>query len=232
MARPPRYQLSGLPQHVVHHGSLGRRLFSHEQDYRFFLNSLAANCRRYQCALHAYVLMPDHVRLLITPDIPDGVARLMQATGRQWSHHYKKSIHEAGHPWAGRYKSTVVEAQTWLLACYYHIEQTPVHEGLVASPGEYPWSSYTAHAMCLENRVLLNHPVYTALAADNATRCMTYRQQCLLPMDTATRRLIDDATRAGWALGSEKFQKELELSIHRRVRPLPRGGYRRKTPRP
>jgi putative transposase len=230
MARPPRYQLSGLPQHVVHRGSPGRLLFNGDPDYRFFLDSLAANCRRYQCALHAYVLMPDHVRLLLTPDIPDGVARLMQATGRQWSHHYKQSIHQAGHPWAGRYKSTVIEAQTWLLACYCYIEQTPVHAGFVTTPGEYPWSSYTAHALDQQDLVILDHPVYTALAADKQARCMAYRKHCLLPMDAATRRFIDDATRAGWALGSEQFQKDIEQSIHRRVRPLPRGGYRRRTP--
>ena len=230
MARPPRYRLSGLPQLVLHRGSPGRPLFRGDQDYRFFLDSLAANSRRYRCALHAYVLMPDHVHLLLTPDIPDGVARLMQASGRQWSHYYKQSIQPTGRPWAGRYKSTVVEAQTWLLDCYCHIEQTPLHTGLVTTPEAYPWSSYAAHALCRPDPLILEHPVYTALAADGQMRCMAYRKRCLSPPDETTRRQITDATNAGWALGSEHFQQEIEKSIHRRVRPLPRGGYRGRPP--
>ncbi len=229
MARPPRYRLSGLPQHVLHRGSPGRTLFGDDQDYRFFLDSLAANSQRYRCALHAYVLMPDYVHLLLTPETPDGVARLMQATGRQWSHHYNRSNQHAGSPWAGRYKSTVVEAQTWLLACYCYIEQTPVHAGLVSSPGEYLWSSYATHGLCQPDPLILDHPVYTALAADAQTRCMQYRKRCLSRMDESTRGVIAEATNAGWALGSEQFQNDIERSIHRRVRPLPRGGYRRRS---
>lgn len=230
MARPPRYRLSGLPQHVLHRGSPGRPLFARDQDYRFFLESLAANSRRYHCALHAYVLMPDHVHLLLTPEIPDGVARLMQATGRQWSHHYKQSSEGAVHAWAGRYKSTVLEAQTWLLTCYCYIEQAPLHAGLVTTPGEYPWSSFAAHALCQPDPLILDHLVYTALAADKKARCMAYTRRCLSPVDEPTRRIIGNATNAGWALGSEQFQNDIEGAIHRRVRPLPRGGYRRRSP--
>ena len=228
MARPPRYRLSGLPQHVLHRGSPGRPLFARDQDYRFFLECLAANSLRYQCALHAYVLMPDHVHLLLTPETPDGVARLMQATGRQWSHYYKQSNKGAARPWAGRYKSTVVEAQTWLLTCYCYIEQTPLLAGLITRPDEHPWSSFTAHALCQPDPLILDHPVYTTLAADKNARCLAYNRRCLSPVDEPTRRTIDDATNAGWALGSEQFQNDIERSVHRRVRPLPRGGYRRK----
>lgn len=229
MARPPRYRLSGLPQHVRHLGSPGRTLFADKQDYRFFLDSLAANTRRYHCALHAYVLMPDCLHLLLTPEIPDGVARLMQATGRQWSHHYNQSNPHPGNPWAGRYKSTVIEAQTWLLACYCYIEQTPAHAGIVSSPAEYPWSSYASHGLCQADPLILDHSIYTALAADARTRCTRYREHCHAPMDEATRTIITEATNAGWALGGEQFQADIEKSTQRRVRPLPRGGYRRRS---
>ena len=228
MARPPRYKLSGLPQHVLHQGNPERPLFGSDEDYHFFLDSLATNSRRYQCALHAYVLMPDRVHLLLTPDTPDGVARLMQATGRQWSHHYKQAFPAMGRPWAGRYKSTVVEAQTWLLACYLYIEQAPAHAGLVSTPGEYPWSSYAAHGLCQPNPLIVDHPAYTALDVEQQARCAAYRQRSLSIQDLATRKIIGDATNAGWALGSEQFQKDIEQSVHRRVRPLPRGGYRRR----
>lgn len=228
MARPPRYRLSGLPQHVRHPGNPGHPLFNSEKDYRFFLDSLVNNSRRYACAVHAYALMPDCVHLLLTPQQPDGVARLMQATGRQWSHHSKLSNPEVAHLWAGRYKSTVLEAQTWLLDCYCYIEQTPVHSGLVGTPGEHPWSSYAAHALCQPDRLIQEHAVYTALAENVQARCLHYRKRCLPSLEGSVHKRISDATNAGWALGTEQFQQHIESIIHRRVRPLPRGGYRRR----
>lgn len=229
MARPPRYRLPGMPQLVAHRGSPGRPLFCGEQDYRFYLDSLAAASRRYRCAVHAYVLLPDQVLLLLTPEIPDGVTRLMQTTGRHFVHYNKQSGKEARSPWAGRYRSTVIEPRSWLLTCYRYIEQAPVYHQQVATPDEHPWSSYGLHALGGTDPLVLDHPLYTALATDDPTRRERYRDLCRTPITEPTRMLIRGATNAGWALGSERFQNDIEKITHRRVRPLPRGGYRRRS---
>ncbi|HEX9628344.1 MAG TPA: transposase [Acidiferrobacterales bacterium] len=228
MARQPRYRLPGVPQHVIHRSRRGRRVFASDQECRYFLDSLAAASRRYRCAVHAYVLMPDHLHLLVTPELPDGVARLMQTVGRRFVRHNNRLHQNCGPLWDGRYKATVVDVEHFLMACYHYIETNPVRAGLVADPADYPWSSCGAHALGRADPVVRDHAQYLTLGATPAERQARYRELCRRELDARDLAAIRDATNAGWALGGERFQAGIETELHRRVRPLPRGG--RRTP--
>ena len=79
MARRPRIILPGQPQHVIQRGNNREAIFASEGDYLFYLEKLAAACKRFDCDLHAYVLMTNHVHLLMTPQSGDGIGKVMQS---------------------------------------------------------------------------------------------------------------------------------------------------------
>lgn len=74
MPRLPRFALPGTPQHVIQRGNNRQACFAADEDYRFYLECLRDAAKRYGCAVHAYVLMTNHVHLLITPNEVDGVS--------------------------------------------------------------------------------------------------------------------------------------------------------------
>ena len=85
MPRKPRMYLPGVPAHVVQRGNNRNACFYADVDYRYYLDCLRQGLRRYQVRLHAYVLMTNHVHLLMTPDDSEGISRLMQHLGRLYA---------------------------------------------------------------------------------------------------------------------------------------------------
>ena len=90
MPRKPRMYLAGVPCHVVQRGNNRAACFFTDDDYAFYLEVLADACRRYRVDVHAYVLMTNHVHLLLTPQTMDGVSRVMQSVGRRYVQYINK----------------------------------------------------------------------------------------------------------------------------------------------
>src|SRR5262245_31659882 len=111
MARPRRYILPGLPQHVTQRGNNRSTLFTTDSDYRFFLRCLRLALAQYQSQLHAYVLMTNHVHLLMTPTNPTGIARLMQQVGRSYVRYFNLTYGRTGTLWEGRYRAALVSSE-------------------------------------------------------------------------------------------------------------------------
>ena len=84
MPRRPRIQLAETPLHIVQRGINREPCFFAEEDYHCYLHWLEKSARDWGCAIHAYVLMTNHVRLLVTPAEPAAPARLMQPVGRRY----------------------------------------------------------------------------------------------------------------------------------------------------
>lgn len=84
MPRKPRFFLPDLPVHVVQRGHSREPVFFEDSDYRAYLDWLTEAARRYHCAIHAYVLMTNHVHLLTTPAKRESVSRMMQYVGRRY----------------------------------------------------------------------------------------------------------------------------------------------------
>jgi putative transposase len=152
MPRLPRYVLPGQPQHVIQRGNNRSPLFNVEADYACFLHYMQDACRRHGCHVHAYVLMTNHIHLLITPESKDGLSKVMQSVGRRYVQYFNTSYQRTGTLWEGRYKATIVDSESYLLTCYRYIELNPVRAKLVGHPAEYRWSSY--HANALGNRTI------------------------------------------------------------------------------
>src|SRR5512139_748805 len=176
MARKLRMYLPGIPAHVVQRGNNRAVCFFCDDDYLFYLELLRQGLRRFGVQLHAYVLMTNHVHLLMTPEKEDSISRLMQHVGRNYVLYINKSYRRTGTLWEGRHKASLVDADSYLLSTYRYIEMNPVAASMVATPDEYQWSSYGWHAWGNRNDLITDHPLFDALGISALERQHAYRE--------------------------------------------------------
>lgn len=142
MPRQARIRHGGAPQHIIQRGNNLSACFFSEDDYRFYLESIAAGAARYHCAIYAYVPMTNHVHLLATPGDNEGLSLMMRYLGSRYVCYINTVYRRSGTLWEGRYKPCVIDSERYLLTCFRYIEFNPVRAGMVAVPSDYPWSSY------------------------------------------------------------------------------------------
>ncbi len=224
MARLPRFVLPGHPQHVIQRGNNRQAIFTTEDDYRFFLAKLQAACQHQHCDVHAYVLMTNHLHLLITPHQESGIGNVMQRVGRSYVRYFNDTYHRTGTLWEGRYRATLIDTESYLLTCYCYIELNPVRAGMVANPAAYPWSSYHANALGKPDSLLTSHPIYQALGEEAATRQAAYRGLFQQVIEPTTLAAIRESTNKAWVLGDERFVESITTTLNRRAVPKDRGG--------
>jgi putative transposase len=217
-----------MPQHVTQRGNNRSVLFVRDSDYRFFLDNLRIECDRFGCLVHAYVLMTNHVHLLMTPSTASGISDVMQAVGRRYVRCFNDAYGRTGTLCQGRFKATVVDTDYYLLACYRYIELNPVRGGLVADPREYRWSSYGTNASGRVDPLITPHERYDAIGATPDERQRAYRALVAAAIPDATLDEIRRATNTGWALGGQRFRDEVAALLARRTQPATRGARPRK----
>ncbi len=227
MPRLPRYVLPGQPQHVIQRGNNRCPIFIADEDYGCFRHYLAEACLRHGCQIHAYVLMTNHIHLLITPDKADSISKVMQSVGRRYVQYFNFTYQRTGTLWEGRYKATLIDTENYLLTCARYIELNPVRANMVSHPGEYRWSSYRANATGMQDNLVNPHTLYQALGKTLSERQANYRALFKVHIDDIALKEIRTATQKGWALGNDRFKDEIEVHLKRRTRPLARGGDRR-----
>ena len=216
MPRQPRPDLADVPQHVVQRGNDRQPCFYVTDDYRRYLAGLRESAIRYGCSVHAYVLMTNHVHLLVTPSSAGGaVSRMMQWLGRQYVGYINGRYRRTGTLWEGRYKSCLVDTERYLLTCYRYIELNPVRAAMVADPADYAWSSYRANAQALPDKVIVPHVEYLRLGTDVSERCVAYRQLFKEVLGDDRLAEIRAYVQQQRALGTPRFQREIEAMIGR-----------------
>ena len=146
MARLPRPDLAGIPQHIVQRGNNRLPCFLDDEDRQRYLQLLLEALGRFGCRLHAYVLMDNHVHLLMTPGEASAVSRLMHTFARNYAGLFNHRHGRSGTLWEGRYKSCLVDSDGYFLACSRYIELNPVRAWMVAEPADHPWSSHRTNA--------------------------------------------------------------------------------------
>lgn len=186
MARKPRYLLPRYPQHVIQRGNNRNVQFACERDYRFYLDKLGDACRQHGCRVHAYVLMTNHVHLLITPDSERSISKAIQSLGRHYVQYFNFFYGRTGTLWEGRYRATLVDSDGYLLTCYRYIEENPLRAGMVASPADYPWSSHRRNAMGAPDPLVYAHENYLALGSTENRRQQAYRGLFEAPLGEET----------------------------------------------
>lgn len=168
MTRLTRFVIPGQPQHVIQRGNNCQEIFCADEDYRFFLVKLQAAGEKHSCDIHAYVLMTNHVHLLVTPHTEDGIGKLMQMLGRYYVQYFNHCYKRSGALWEGRYKATLIDSEQYLFTCCMrYIELNPLRAGMVTHPADYPWSSYRYNVLGQPDEVVTPQPEYSRLGKTN-----------------------------------------------------------------
>lgn len=219
MPRQPRYRLAGYPQHVVQRGNDRQPTFYAPADYAAYRRFLRQAADERHCRIHAYVLMTNHVHLLVTPDSPDGLAKLMQSLGRCYVRYINDTYRRTGTLWEGRYKACLVQADSHLLGCQRYIELNPVRAGMVKRPEQYPHSSYRHNALGQADPLVAHHPAYATLGKCLEESRRIYRESF---GSTAETSVVDDIrrmTNSCRVLGNDRFRDQIETILACSVRP-------------
>ena len=202
-------------------------MFFAESDYRVYLGWVKDASQRYECAIHAYVLMSNHVHLLVTPPNADATSRMMQYIGRRYVPYVNREYRRSGTLWEGRFKASLVQGQRYLFSCYRYIECNPAAAGMVDAPVDYPWSSFRCNALGQEDPCIEPHAEYLALGRSGEDRQSAYRR---LFSDQVDQKLVDelrDCLQTGTPFGNDRFREQIERTLGRKVGYSRRGRPRR-----
>ena len=212
-----------MPLHIVPRGRNRHVCFFGEDDYLSYLHWLGEALAETQCVLHAYVLMTNHVHLLLTPKKAELVPRLIMSLGRRYVQYVNRTHGRTGTLWESRYKSSVVQSDTYLLACQRYIELNPVRAAMVIDPAHYRWTSYRHNALGQADSRLTPHPLYVALGATDKARQAEYRGLFRAHLDEAAIDDIRLALNQNQPLGNSRFLAQIERKTGERREPRPRG---------
>jgi putative transposase len=212
-----RLDVAGVARHVVQRGNDRQACFFREVDYVRYLQALREASLKFGCQVHAYVLMTNHVHLLITPNETGSVGRLMQAVGRQYVRYINDTLGRTGTLWEGRYKSCLVDSERYVLACYRYIELNPVRAGMVLDPGDYRWSSYARNALGELDPLLTSHAVYDQISRTAEVRHLCYRAMVAQGIGDDELDALRLYVQRQRALGSGRFQEQIERQQERRA---------------
>jgi putative transposase len=233
--RKPRFYLPDVPVHIVQRGHSRESVFFEADDYSAYLSWLQEAAERYGCAIHAYVLMTNHIHILATPDSKNSISLMMQYVGRQYVPYINYTYGTSGTIWEGRYKASMIHDEEYLLTCMRYIELNPVRADMVKSPGAYRWSSYRANAQGAESQLVQPHPLYLALDRTRQRRVDAYKALFKAHLDDDVLTDIRSALQTGTPLGNESFRKKIEAKLKckvgytRRGRPVTSNAARAKT---
>ena len=219
MPRRPRVIVPNTPQHLIQRGNNRQACFYADEDYQFYLEWLKEHADKTECCVHAYVLMTNHVHLLVSTEKTDAVGAMMKALGQRYVQYINKTYKRSGTLWEGRYRSCPIQAETYLFSCQRYIELNPVRANMVNHPAEYKWSSYAANAQGDSNTVIKPHLLYHSLGLDLTKRQSAYRELFRYQLDIGLVDEIRKATNSNYALGSELFTKQIADALGRRVTP-------------
>ncbi len=219
MPRRPRLALPHVPLHLIQRGNNRQACFFANEDYRVYLDWLTEYAGKTGCRVHAYVLMTNHVHLLVSSEHGEGPGRLMKALGQRYVQYVNRTYRRSGTLWEGRFRSCPIQEDAYLLACQRYIELNPVRANMVEHPGDYPWSSYRTHAQGEPSALIHSHPLYLALSAEETQRHAAYRELFRHALEPG---MVDDIRRAvhgNYALGNDLFAEQIEAALSQRAKP-------------
>lgn len=227
MPRLPRFEIPGVPVHVTQRGVNRCAIFLDNDDRRRYRRVLRDACRRYEVAIHAYVLMDNHVHLLIGARRTGCISQALRLAGQSYVQTFNLRHDRVGTLWQGRFKSCLVDSQGYALRVMRYIELNPVRAAMVGRPDEHPWSSVRTHLGQTHDPMITLHPAYLALAADPASRASAYRAWLHAPIDPDEVARIRNYIAQEKALGDRRFQSMVAKALDRPADLRPRGRPRR-----
>lgn len=223
MPRRPRLEVPGIPLHITHRGVNRAATFLDYEDFSHYRRCLGDALTAHGIALHAYVLMTNHVHLLLTSPISGQLSAAMRQLGQHYVPVFNRKHQRTGTLWEGRFKSCLVESERYLLTVHRYFELNPVRAAIVTAAEDYPWSSVHASLGVIHDPMLTLHPVYLAMAADPAQRGTFYREWLQQGMGEEDLTAIRSHLQQERALGNPRFQAMVAKTLNRPVSVRSRG---------
>ncbi len=217
MARLARLTLPGYPHHIIQRGNNRQAIFSSVADRETLLELLCENAKKFDVAVHAYVLMDNHFHLLVTPNSETGLPQMMQAVGRRYVRFFNGAQKRTGTLWEGRYKSTLIQTDRYLTACMAYIDLNPVRAGISVHAHDYPWSSHGHYLGLRTDKLITPHALFWNLGNTPFAREAAYAELVRAGVTLVQQQALTDATLRGWALGEREFVAELQKRTTRRL---------------
>ena len=181
-----------------------------DADHSLYLGLLQEYAKRHACAIHAYVLMSNHIHMLVSPpDIPS-ISRLMRDVNQIFGQHVNRKNDRCGSVWQGRFKASLVDSKGYFLTCQRYIELNPVRAGMVVKPGAYAWSSYATNGEGRPSALVAAHRQYLDLGSTAESRQATYRGLFGVPISEEEISKIRTAIQRSRPLGDDAFVREVE----------------------
>ena len=175
-----------------------------------YVNWLSEGAQMFGIDIHAWVLMTNHVHLLVTPSSENAISSCMQYLGRYYVRYFNYRFRRTGTLFEGRFKGHLVQSKSYFLQCCRHIELNPVRTGMVADPADYKWSSYAAHALGKRVKMWTPHSEYCALGIAASDRQQAYRNQFKIELGQDVLDDIRLSVNTGFVFGSKKFHQQVE----------------------
>ena len=177
MPRTARIAPAECVYHVLTRGNNREAVFRDERDFKKYLDLLSRYKEKFQFKLYHYVLMKNHVHLVLETVTGKGnLSEIMKGINVSYAQYYKGRYKHIGHFWQDRYKSIIISKDEYLLACGSYVELNPVRARLVEDPKEYPWSSYGVSAYGNKDELVDEHPIYLNLSEEEGERRKRYRE--------------------------------------------------------
>lgn len=206
-----------MPHHLIQRGHNRQPIFQGAADYQRMLDLLLEYSQSLDVALHAYVLMPNHFHLLLTPQTANGLPQMLQAIGRRYVRYFNDLQNRTGTLWDGRYRCTVLQPKSYLLPCMAYIDLNPVRAGLVGEAADYPWSSHAHYIGRQVDKLISPHAQYWGLGNTPFAREAAYADWVRGGVGVDQQLAMTDATLKGWALGDAVFLDALQKETPRRL---------------
>jgi putative transposase len=214
MARLSRVVVPGVPHHVTQRGNGGARTFFGDDDYAVYRDLLKLHCGEAGVEVWAWVLMPNHVHLVLNPADSDGLRRALAKVHRQYAGLVHARQKRTGHFWQGRFGAVAMD-EAHLAAALRYVALNPVRARLVERAQDWRWSSARAHLNARDDGVTLLKPVLD--------RFPLFADLLDDPRYDALVAPLRQAETIGRPLGDDSFVAKLEATLNRTLRPLPRG---------
>lgn len=215
MARLARAVFEGLPHHVTQRGNGRAQTFFGDDDYQLYRDLLAEHAAQAGVEVWGWVLMPNHVHLILVPGDPDGLRRCLAPVHRRYAGAIHARAQRTGHFWQGRFGCVAMD-EAHLGAALRYVALNPVRARLVARAADWRWSS--VHA-CLDPEpgdgltrtgpVLSRYPDFSDLIASGEDEALSLR--------------LRRAETIGRPVGDEAFLAQLERRAGRPLAPGKRG---------
>jgi len=217
MPRKPRFFLSDIPVHVVQRGASREPVFFEAEDYKAYAFWMKDAAIKYDVAIHAFVLMTNHVHILITAQYGAAVSQFMQHIGRCYVPFINHKYGRSGSIWEGRFKSSLVQSDRYFLAVMRYIELNPIRANMADHPSQYRWSSFHHNSGMKPLSFITTHPVYNALGTNNQERVRNYLLLFEHHSDIKESTSIRNAWQTGTPLGDTYFKEKVEAQLQQKV---------------